>query len=393
MYFLISDLLEEKGHEVIHFSTHSEMNESSPTSEFFVEDPNFQNRPFLKKALKSPSYIYSRKSRQKLRQLLEKEKPDIAHLHIFFGELSLSILPELKKHNIPVVMSLHEYKMLCSAYTLYDRNGSICELCSSGNHLHSIKKKCTKGSFFSSCISALECYVRDEFIPYDKYIDRFISVSQFSMNKHLEFRPELQDKISYIYNFTDSEPVSTILSDNYFVYFGRLSREKGIETLIKAFARLPELKLKIIGDGTERNDYERLVEELGVQNIEFCGFKRGKELNDEIIRAKFCIIHSEWYETFGLTVIESMLCGTPPISSGLGGMSELIEDQKTGFIFKPKKVDDLVRVLGIASNMSPTQYHKMATKCLTFASRNFNKEKYYSELITIYTDLLKTTNI
>ena len=288
VYFNTTDLLRANGHEVIHFSVADEKNVPSPTANYFVEMPNLRQAGMLDKIKHSASFLYNSQSAKKLEQLILAEKPDLAHIHLLFNGMSVSILPILKKYNIPTVMSIHDYRQICPASLFLDKNGNVCEACKGKHHYHCTTKRCSPGSPINSLMLSIEGYFRDLFFPLYKYIDKFIFVSDFARRKHIQLVPEYESNAVTLFNFTAKKKQIEPKSDGYFLYLGRLSREKGIPTLLQAAKELPDCKFVIAGDGPLRPE----VEQYEGTNIEYVGFKTGEELNQIIERASWIIVPS-----------------------------------------------------------------------------------------------------
>ncbi|MFY0626306.1 MAG: glycosyltransferase [Reichenbachiella sp.] len=387
VYLETSKLLQKNGHDIIHFSTVNPKNEFSPTASYFVKDPDFLGQNLFMKIKSSFRYIYSYEAKRKLTKLIEDHRPEIAHLHIFFGELSLSILSVLRKHKIPVVMTLHDFKLLCPIYSLYDQNNSICEKCAKGNLLHCIQKKCNKGSYAYSTLASLESYVRELWYSYDKHIDHFLAVSKFSMYKHLEYRDDIADKISCLHNFIEYSSSSiTHGHESYYCYFGRMSREKGLMTLVKAFEE-NGLELKLAGDGPYRQELEQYCQHNSIRNITFVGHQSGKALEHLVGQAKFSIVPSECYESFGLVVVESMRFGTPVIASNIGAISELVEHQHTGFLFTSGQFNSMQQAIMLADSQSIDSYQELSENCIQFVNK-FNSQNHYTSLMRTYEEVV-----
>lgn len=171
-------------------------------------------------------------------------------------------------------------------------------------------------------------------------------------------------------------------------FFGRISEEKGIPTLLKAICKLPDVKLKLAGTGP-------LLDSLKAQcppNAEFLGFKQGKELQSLIHGASFVIVPSEWYENNPMTIIESYTIGTPVIGSDIAGIPELIDEGDTGFTFKPKSPEDLRSVISKALNINEERYEEMVKNCRAFAETNFSETEHYKKLIYIYQSVIEKQN-
>lgn len=384
VFFNTLQLLENHGHTVIPFSLKNEKNLHSPYESYFVDYPELSESSLFQKIKNLPSFIYNRKAAKQLEKLIIKERPDIAHIHLMFNSMSVSILPVLKKYNIPIIMSVHDYRLVCPAYTFTDGKRNFCERCKTGNYYHCITNKCSNGNLINSFMLSMDSYFRSMFYPPIEYIDRFIFVSQFSMNKHLQVEKRFEKKCTYLYNFSPKVQNYKATKGDYIFFFGRISKEKGILTLLNAIKGLPNIKLKLAGTGP-------LLEQLKAEcppNAEFLGFKQGEELRELIHNASFVIVSSECYENNPMTIIESYMIGTPVIGSDLGGIPELIIPNKTGYRFTPKSSEELKETIIKASSIPEEEYEQMSDSCKKFASDNFSEESHYRRLIENYNIIL-----
>lgn len=391
VYFDTIELLSKEGLDVISFSSLNPKNFESKDSNFFVSDVEFDKAKGFKKKIEATSnFLYNKESVTKLQELINDKQPDVAHLHIFQSRLSSAIVKVLKDNNVPIVMTVHEYKMLCPVYTFLDNEGNICEKCaSSKNYFNALFHKCNNGNFAKSALSALESFNRDLFFSYVQNIDHFIMVSDFIKKKHIQYERNFEKKSSLLYNFTDLEKFKPNHNKgDYFLYCGRLSHEKGIKTLIDAFSELSEIPLKIVGDGPLRKELEDIVSDLKLNNIEFLGFKSGEELEDLIRNCSFTIVPSEWYENNPMSVIESFAYGKPVIGSRIGGIPELVEDEITGYVFESKNISQLISVIGKAHFLDSIRYEILSKNVRVFAQENFDSKKYLNKLIGIYNKVI-----
>ncbi len=381
VFFNTIDLLEEKGHKVIPFCLKSIKNRPSTYDKYFVNYPELSESSTLTKIKKTPAFLYNKESARKLEALILKEKPDIAHIHLLFNGISVSILPILKKYKIPVIMTAHDYRLICPAYTFTNGKQELCEKCKdSKQYWRCITNKCSKGNLANSILLSLDSYFRESLFPPAKLINKFIFVSKFSQNKHIEANEVYAKKSTHLYNFTPIEKEKYIVKEKYLLYFGRISEEKGISTLIKAMRAFPDIHLKIVGTGP-------LLQELNkdkAENISFLGFKEGLELKNLISKAAFVVVPSEWYENNPLTIIESMTLGTPVIGSDIGGIPELINRNITGYLFSPGSINELTEAIKCAINLNTAEYQQMVEATQEYASNNFSKEAHYSRLMEIY---------
>ncbi|MCF8318711.1 MAG: glycosyltransferase [Sphingobacteriaceae bacterium] len=396
MYLKTGELLEENGHEVIYFSTQYEHNVAHGQNSYFVKPINFMNESILGKIRQIPRFIYSTEAYHALKKLIRAERPDIAHLHIFYGNLTSAVLQVLKEEKIPVVMSIHEYKILCPAYTFLNGSGTICEKCAKGNYIHAVVHKCNKRNYFFSIVSAIECYFRDLFIDYKKHVDHFIMVSGFIMNKHLEHYPALESKSTVLYNFSTLNTTATPLLSQVkkttdLVYFGRLSKEKGILTLLEVLKNKPQISLKIIGTGPMQQEIESYIKTNKMTQVSLLGFCSGKVLSDHIQSAKYSVIPSEWYESLSLTILESFSLGVPVIGANIGGIPEMIKPE-TGFIFTSGSKEDLNEKLETALSLNDDRYTEIQKNALEQVKSILKPNWYYTQLLGIYQKTIAKKN-
>ena len=279
-------------------------------------------------------YIYSVSAKKAIKTLLSETTIDLAHLHIYYGQLTTSILKPLKNKGVPIVQTLHDYKLICPVATLYT-NGVVCEDCIGGRFYNCVIGRCNRGRLSRSVFSTIESYFsRMNGAVND--VDHFITVSDFQRRKLIEHGIP-QSKLTTVHNFIDAEKIKTSNSEGgYFLYYGRIEEYKGIKTLLKSAAYLKNnAKVYFVGDGEYLEKAQSWAEQSGLSNVSFLGFKNDSEL-EKLINESICTITpSLCYETFGLTLIESFARGKPVIVSEIGGMTEIVEHGCDGFLFEP----------------------------------------------------------
>jgi glycosyltransferase involved in cell wall biosynthesis len=194
-----------------------------------------------------------------------------------------------------------------------------------------------------------------------------------------------------LYNFNPNTPAfdKNKFRRQYFLYLGRLSYEKGLVTLIKAFTKLKDLRLKIVGTGPLEDFLKSLVKETGSNNIEFAGFKSGNELKTIVSEASFNIVPSEWWENNPMSMIESYSAGIPVIGANVGGIPEIIDEDKTGFLFEMKNADRLAEAVVKADILSEEEYITMSNNVVKFAIAKFSKEQYVNVLVDFYEKMIQ----
>lgn len=389
VYLNTTDLLREKGHEVSCFSMKDEKNLPAKEENMFAENMDLRNAGAWQKIKAAPSFIHNRDAAAKLNALLTAVKPDIAHIHLYLGKLSSSILPVLRRHRVPVVFTVHDYRFICPAYLFLDGNNQVCEKCKSGFYLNCTLKKCSEGNLLQSLLLSVDAYYRKYRINPIRYAEQFIFVSDFIRQKHIEFNPAYQAKASLLYNFVPGlekvNPVHT--KGDYFLFYGRLSREKGVDTLIQA-AKQAGIRLKLAGTGSLSEKYSSNPD----SRIEFLGHQTGAALWKLVSQASFVLVPSEWYENNPLTILEAYGLGKPVIGSRIGGIPEIVQDGQTGFLFEPGNTNELAKRLRKANDMNDTDYQRMSMSARRFANRTFDPETHYQQLIKIYTETIQAFN-
>lgn len=388
VYFNTADLLRQAGHEVVFFSIKRENNISCAQERYFVERGG--------KIKQLRNYFFNKDAATQLERLVVDEKPEIAHIHLFWGGLSPSILLVLRKHNIPIVHTVHEYRMVCPAYLFKDGNGNQCDRCRGGRFYNCLLHRCSKGSYLESLFMTLEIYCRNRKYHPTKLIDGFIFVSNFTRGKHIEFDNRFSNvKSIVLYNCPNTIVSGSLKAESdtynsYYLCYGRLSVEKGVPTLLRAFDHYPDLNLKIIGTGPLEEELKAFCKEKGLNNIEFLGFKSGKELFDLVANAKYVCVPSECYENNPMTIVEAYTLRTPVIGAELGGIAEIVMNGETGFLFKSGSVEALIAAIDKSRSQSKDEYIKMKQSSEEFARKNFNYDVYFERLMNFYKEIISS---
>jgi len=387
VYFETKRLLEENGHQVICFSMQDKNNVPCTEENFFVPHVDFSTRGgWLKKALR---FIYYPEAARRLEKLVIEEKPDVAHLHNVYHQLTYSILNPLRKHKVPIVLTLHDYHLIAPDYNLYAHN-KIDESCKPHRYYRCVLRRCLQNNFLVSLLGAIESYV-NWLSNYAAKIDQFISPSKFLANKYAEwdFKPE----IKVIHNCLElSNFTPDFTPGDYLVYYGRLSREKGVKTLCQAIRKLPEIKLKIIGSGPEEAALKEYLERKQVRNVELLGYKEGAELFELIKAARFLVIPSQWYENYPMTVIEAMALGKPVLAARLGGLTEMVTENYNGWFFEAGNIRGLREQIKRIHDNTPLIEQLGHNARRTVEQKN-SSEGYYKHIIGLYNELVQSNKV
>jgi glycosyltransferase involved in cell wall biosynthesis len=380
--FTTADLLEKKGHTISYFAMQHPQNLPTPFNSYFVSQVDYENNPgFIQQLRTTGRLLYSFEAKNKIAQLIKSESPDIAHLNNIYHQISPSIIDTLKKNRIPIVMTLRDYKLTCPVYTHLSHN-QVCDECRKHRFYKVVTHRCTKNSFLKSTINMVEMYLHHSILHIYNKVDCFIAPSKFLRDKTLELG--FKGNIVHLPNFIDVSEYIPVYpaTENSLVYFGRLSEEKGLFTLLDAIKRL-DIQLKIIGDGPQKELLLQKIKQEQISNVSLLGYKNRKELLPEIQQSIGVVIPSEWYENNPRAILESFAVGKPVIGSNIGGIPELVKDSETGFLFTPGNSEALRdKIIQMKSNLQKTR--EMGRTARHFVETNLNPDKHYQQLIEIY---------
>ena len=390
-YFGLANLLTKLGHEVIFFAMADKNNHPCKDKQFFVSNVDFNGKTSKMQKVKAGfRVLYSFEAKKSISALIEKEKPDIVHINLVHRHITLSIIRAIKKYNIPIVYTVHDLNCVCPNHEMLV-NGKVCELCLKGKYRNCIKQKCVKGSTVKSALGAIEAINYKRMKIYDD-IDLYITPSYF-YKKKLEESGIIHPEIVHIKNFLplDTKFKNDNEDKNYLLYFGRISEEKGIITLLKAMEKLQSnTPLYILGTGPIEEQVKEYIKAHNLEDkVKMFGFKSGDELKKFVAQAKCIILPSEWYENGPYAIMEAMSQGKPVIVSRFGGLPEIVEDQKTGFICNPFDSEDLKNCIEKVCNLTADEYKAMSNTAVLNAKRDFDADTYGKTLIAHYERLIQ----
>lgn len=336
-YFLsLEALLEARGHTVVPFVARHPDNLPSEWASYFPPGVDTES-PGMGDAVR---FVYSRPARAAIDRLLADRPPDLAHLHVYYGQLTASILGPLRERGVPIVQTLHDSKLACPVRVFLSQ-GRVCEACDGRHFWKALPRRCNRGSLPRTALNVLEAYVSAWLDDADA-IDRFIAPSRFLERKMVEHGVTTPDRITVIPNFVDPAALRPAHEPGeHLIYVGRIRAAKGIETLVTAAGSMPGVPLLVVGSGRDRAALERRVESEGWDHIRFLGFQEGEVLHDLIRRSVAVVVPSELYENCPMAVLEAMALGRPVVASAIGGIPELVAEGGDGLLFPPGSVSDL----------------------------------------------------
>lgn len=344
-YFLdLVELLPRHGHETAPFSMSHPRNLPSPFARHFVShvDYTVEAGP-IGAALTAVRTLYNRESRRRLRALVGSFRPDVAHLHNVHHQLSGSVIETLADEKIPMVQSLHDYQWVCPVYT-FVRRGRVCEECRGRKFHRAIRHRCHGGSLLKSTVAAL-----DLMLGYRKgwpdRIARFLAPSAFLAAKVVEhgLPADRVRREGYLLSLDRYRPGGE--RGEHALYAGRLSREKGVETLLRALAHVDGLEVRVAGTGPMEPELRRIAEAVAPDRVRFLGHLDGDALHAELAAAGFAVVPSEWYENQPFAILEAFALETPVVGASIGGIPELVRHGATGLLFESGSVESLADAL------------------------------------------------
>lgn len=355
--------LEKRGHKVI---------------KYVKNNSEIDGYNFIQKILFFPRAIYNFTTVRDLKNILKKEKIDVAHIHNVFPLISPSIYRYLKKKGIKIVQTIHNYRFLCPN-GLFFRNGEVCELCKEGAFSNAVKYKCYKESAIFSLLYA--AIIKFNYNTFRRFIDGYIALTEFT--KKIFVGADFDENKIYIKGHgLEDKLFAPMTGKKYFLYIGRLSKEKGIDFLLECFSKLPDFNLSIAGAYDQNSDY--FLTYKSYNNIRFLGFSFGEVKENLIQESTAVIIPSVCYETYSLTLVEAFRAGITVVGSSIGGIPYIINDGVNGELFEPNNFEQFKSKLEKLYN--DNDYRNNLNDD---ARKTFLEKMEFSKNITILEDIYK----
>jgi glycosyltransferase involved in cell wall biosynthesis len=346
--FGLSSMLEDEGHKIVPFSMKDPKNVPTTWSKHFVSAVNAEKVTVGWEGLRTAGrFIYSFEARRNFAKMMKQAKPDLVHIHNIYHHISPSILPVATAMGVPVVMTAHDYALVAPNYSLY-HNG-LCAHTKPNRYWQAVTHKCVKNSRIAGVLEAVEMTIHEKLGLYMNNVARIIAPTNFVASKLVEYGVPEEKLVVVPHPFLGvgekgkKRKVAESEEGNYMLYVGRLVEEKGVDVLIRAAAKVPEIPVRIVGSGPEEHELRVLAEELGARNVTFVGFKDGAALAAEYAGARAVIVPSVWYEVFGLISLEAYAAGKPVIASRIGGLPEVVHDRETGLLFLAGSSEELAK--------------------------------------------------
>lgn len=347
------NMLEKNGHKVTKYTRHNDEIKNG----------------LLSKLKLGIDTIFSFKTYKEVKKLIDENDIDVVHVHNTLPLISPSIYYAARAKKVPVVQTIHNFRLLCPGAT-FTRNGEICEDCISKGLGQSIKHRCYRGSLAQTFIMYAMLKFHMSIGTYDKI--NYITLTEFNKKKLLSL-VKGESKIYVKPNFVEKREQNERTLEDYFVYIGRLDEIKGINFLVEAWKEIDEnIELYVIGTGPEEERVRTYIEKNNLKNVKLLGFMQREEAFEVIEKSRAIVIPSKWYEGFPMTIAESFSLGVPVIGSRLGNIESIIENEKNGLLFENSNKEELKNVI----------------ECI-FYNKELNKmlgDNAYQIFINYYTD-------
>lgn len=347
-------LLRERGHQVTQ-----------------VEEQNAYPDSVSKKIGMAVDCVWSRRWHREFRELLQKSRPDVVHIHNFFPRISPSIYYACRREGVPVVQTLHNYRLLCAGAELY-RDGKVCEECLDHGVLRGVRYGCYQGSKLGTAVLTLMVDLHRRAHTWSNMVDCYIALTEFSRSKLISGGLPA-DRIRVKPNFVLPDPGPKTGRGDYALFVGRLVKSKGVPAMLEAWKELSAIPLHIVGDGPCREQIETEQKAGTLPSVTYRGRLPRAETLAAMKNARFLVFPSEWYEGFPVTIAEAFACGVPVVGSRLGAMQEIIADGVTGLHFQAGDLQDMRRKMQWAWE-HPAEIQEMGRR-----ARQEFEQKYTAE--------------
>ena len=371
------------GHEVEYFGMYDEKNTVGNSAGLYTRNMDFHSTG-IGRLLYPFRIIYSFEAKKKITEVIDSFKPDIVHMNNINFQLTPSIIYGIKKKGIPIVQTVHDYQMICPNHLLYNFDKNLpCEKCVKGSHFNCVKNKCIHGSTVKSILGVVEAKFYSLLNTYKK-VDLYVCPSNFLENKLLSAKEFYKGKTKTIHNFIDKEKFINThrKEENYIVFVGRLSKEKGIENIAGAAKLLPEYNFVVAGSGPDEDMLKN------IPNIKLAGFLTGDELTRLMGNAKVLLLPSVCYENCPLSILEAHSMAVPVVTMNSGGMAELVKDKVNGTLVTEPTPEGIA--LKIKETIGDEEYYNtLIENCKNERDNILSVETYCDILIKEYEKLVK----
>jgi glycosyltransferase involved in cell wall biosynthesis len=385
MYLAHGQRFEAMGWRHAWFAMHHPRNLPTAWSQHFVDDIEFGHRYTpVELVSKAASSIWSLQAQRRLRAVLEAARPDVVHLHNIYHHLSPSILPVLQRAGIPTVMTAHDLKIACPNYRMHTQ-GAVCERCRKGSVLNAVTHRCVRDSVSASALVALEATVHRVLRSWHRGPDRIVSPSRFLIDKFSQWGFD-RSRFVHIPNPIDAHRIEPApVAGQHFVYIGRLSSEKGLDHLISA-VRTAGVSLVVAGEGPLASQVAAAVQ-AQPDRIQWAGRLEAAQVQALVRSARAVVVPSQWYENAPLSVLEAFAAAKPVIASHIGGLPEMIDHGRTGWLVPMDDPNALGEMLAAVRDLPDARVEEVGRAAREYVLTEHSWSGYLDRMQTLYAQL------
>lgn len=388
------ELMRSRGHQAALFSMADDRGPVTPYDRHFVPLMDFKRPAGLARKTRLAFHAtYSMEARKRMGRMIDDFRPDVAHVRNIYHHLSPSILWELRARGVPVLYHINDFKIICPNYNLISSSGDACERCKGGRFWNVVREGCYAGGLGAATVLAAEAYLHRWISTYEKCVDLIVAPSQFAKHKLVANGGWTEQRIEVLPHFQNC-PAQVTPHPGHgapILYFGRLSAEKGVDDLLQAMQYLPDIQLIIAGDGPQRPLLEALTKSLRLRNVTFTGHLSGAALDNAIAGSQFTVFPSRAYETMGKSILESYAQARAVVASDLGSRRELVNDNRTGLLYKVKDIRQLAAAIAFLYER-PGLAREMGEEGHELVQRKHSKAQHLNELEKIYETVIGRRN-
>ncbi len=379
--FAEKELLESRGHRVILFGMQHPRNVETSWSRYFVSQVDYTDASIGARLRSAARALYSIEARRKLRQLIAHTKPDVAHVHHIYHQITPSILPELYAAGIPVVQTVHDYKPVCpNAKRYVPATGELCFRCKGGRFYHAALMDCGSYGRLSSALIAIEAYVHRIAGTYLRHVRRFLTPSHFLREVLVEGGMPAE-RVYVLPNFVELNHRRPVYPGRYVLFAGRLETYKGVFQVLEAARRLPQVPFHVVGIGTQEMEVRRAATNL--PNVTVRGHLDYAAMQREMQEASCLVAPSLWADIAPQVVLEAFAWGKPVIASSNGGFVEMIVDGRNGYLVDPQNLEMLATRIVQVHTQPPLQ-EVLGRAARAVAQTRYSPDQHYQSLIAHY---------
>jgi glycosyltransferase involved in cell wall biosynthesis len=382
-YFEVSRLLDRAGHEVVPLAMRSARDLPTPYRDHFLPETDYRREASLFQRLREAGrVVWNREAFRTVGEIVDRHHPDVAHLHNIAHQLSGSVVASLAWRGVPVVQTLHDYKLVCPAYRRF-RDGKPCDSCYRHRYWEAVRHRCVLGRRSASLVAAVETAFYSAIGLYEKGVALYHAPSLFMKETMVRWGVDPKRIVQFPYTIDLGSYSTSAEDDGSFLFLGRLSHEKGLPVVLDAAARLPGADIRIAGEGPERGPMEREAAARDLRSLRFVGYLEGESLLRALGSCRALLLPSEYDDNSPLVIYEAFALGKPVIAARRGGIPELVRHGETGLLFPAGDGAALAEAMRELQK-DEGRAHALGRSARRFLEETCGPEKHLEKILGLY---------